>query len=106
TNHSNPAAPVTPRWGSEVGPAPELIRPARWQQPAAKWRQPVTTMKMKRGGGAVIYFAFLYYTEKAADKEEETTGNITSDGDLFLNGNEAGSAPSGCENNDTPVASS
>ncbi|GAB2245878.1 hypothetical protein Droror1_Dr00001371 [Drosera rotundifolia] len=42
--------------------------------------------------------AFLYYTEKAADKEEEATGNIISDGDLFLNGGEAGSAPSGCEN--------
>ncbi|GAB2226916.1 hypothetical protein Droror1_Dr00008714 [Drosera rotundifolia] len=43
--------------------------------------------------------AFLYCTKKAANKEEEVTGNITSDGDLFLNGNETGSAPSGCENN-------
>ncbi|GAB2266772.1 hypothetical protein Dimus_001760, partial [Dionaea muscipula] len=29
--------------------------------------------------------AFLYDTEKATDKEEAATGNIISEGDLFLN---------------------
>ncbi|GMH30095.1 hypothetical protein Nepgr_031938 [Nepenthes gracilis] len=37
--------------------------------------------------------AFLYYTEKAADKEEAATGGVISDGDLFVNGAQAGLTP-------------
>lgn len=37
--------------------------------------------------------AFMHYTEKAADKEEEATGCIKSEGDLFLNGAEPGLCP-------------
>ncbi|KAL9258868.1 putative pectate lyase 4 [Drosera capensis] len=42
--------------------------------------------------------AFAYYTEKAADKEEAATGHIISEGDLFLNGAQAGLAPLTFEN--------
>lgn len=41
--------------------------------------------------------AFLYYTEKAADKEQEATGSIISEGDLFLNGAVSGVKPLGNE---------
>lgn len=34
--------------------------------------------------------AFKYLTEKAADKEEERTGCLRSEGDLFINGTQAG----------------
>lgn len=37
--------------------------------------------------------AFKYYNEKAADKEEECSGWITSEGDLFVDATEAGSMP-------------
>ncbi|CAO2839871.1 unnamed protein product [Amaranthus hypochondriacus] len=36
---------------------------------------------------------FMYYTEKAADKEQETTGSIISEGDLFLNEAQPGVKP-------------
>ncbi|KAL8129779.1 hypothetical protein V2J09_018934 [Rumex salicifolius] len=34
--------------------------------------------------------AFKYYTEKAADKDEEATGCIRSEGDLFVHGTQSG----------------
>ncbi|XAR50962.1 Pectate lyase [Bertholletia excelsa] len=37
--------------------------------------------------------AFKYYTEKAADKDEECTGCIKSEGDLFVHGTQPGVLP-------------
>lgn len=41
--------------------------------------------------------AFKYLTEKAADKEEATTGCIRSDGDLFVSGTQGGLMTEGAE---------
>ncbi|KAL7095704.1 hypothetical protein ACP275_10G040800 [Erythranthe tilingii] len=42
--------------------------------------------------------AFKYYTEKAADKDEECTGCIKSEGDLFVCGTDSGLTPLAEEN--------